>query len=287
MKGHIIGRVLVIASCARQAAFSQTPVQPPRLEFEVASVRLAEAPTPQQPRTRMGGPGHKDPERVTIRRLPLLPVVNEAFDTTAFGKLRLSAPDWLDQVIVDIDAKVPPETTKEQFQVMLQNLLLDRFHLAYHSEKRQIQVYNLVIEKSGLKMKRSMNGEPAPAEQFRLDTDGFPVLPAGINQASFPANGRTSVTARGVTMASVVRSVQTALGREALVVDRTGLTGTFDYHLRYAVSFTPAAPGLEPSEPAPDILTAIREQLGLTVEKAAGQVEVVVVDHMDKTPTAN
>ncbi len=266
------------------------------LEFEVASVR---GPTPPPAVQRMnGGPGTSDPERISYSRARMGPVIMMAF---GLRPNEIIGPDWLFEPndmtapAYDIEAKVPAGATKEQARQMMQNLLKARFHLAYHFEKRRFDAYNLVVAKSGAKLKPAAPPVgPAPAQQqgvitgateFAKDADGFPILPPGYPKfRGVGADGHMRLTARALPMSQIVELFQGDVQRRYqvnYVVDKTGLTGTYDFKLDSGNR----AGGAESA--APEFMDAVEEQLGLRFEKSKIEAQVLVIDHVDKTPTDN
>jgi len=245
-----------------------------------------------------GGPGTSDPERISYSRVKMGRII-----TTAFG-LRpneIIGPDWLfdpndmTAPAYDIEAKVPAGATKEQASQMMQNLLKARFHLAYHFEKRNFDAYNLVVAKGGAKLKPAAAPQgPAPSDADTAgprapaakDQDGFPILPPGRpnSQGQGGPDGHLRTTVRAFPMSRIVELFQVQLRRWYQVnylIDKTGLTGTYDFKLDYSNR----APGADST--APDFLVAIEQQLGLKFEKTKLPVDVLVIDHIDKTPTDN
>ena len=103
-------------------------------EFEVASVRPHAVAIPGSTRAR-GGVGTDDPERITYNGFTLKALLGDAFNLKHY---QITGPDWLDadQYRYDINAKIPPGTTKEQSRSMLQRLLSERFHITLHRETR-------------------------------------------------------------------------------------------------------------------------------------------------------
>jgi uncharacterized protein (TIGR03435 family) len=158
--------------------------------FDAASIKPAAMPTMGgRGMIRMagpsGGPGTNDPGRVHYPFINLKNLLMNAYDVKGF---QISGPSWLDTERFDIQATMPPETTKEQFRVMLQNLLAERFGLKVHHETKELPMYSLVVAKGGPKMKESAvpppdSGEPATPPplpqpgQLKMGADGFPVLP--------------------------------------------------------------------------------------------------------------
>jgi uncharacterized protein (TIGR03435 family) len=213
----------------------------------------------------------------------------------------------------DIDAKIPPGTTNEQFNLMLRNLLVERFGMVVHRETREMPIYELVVAKGGLKM-RAPEKAPAgaqaespaapgpggrPAPHLTNNKDGMPEFPPGTpGMFGMPtAGGGLWLTARMQTIAQLLKMLQYQIGRP--VVDRTGLTGIYDFNLRYAyipagvepgvpVPAAPPPAGLDSaSDAGPDLFSAFESQLGLKLESKKGPVEFVVVDRVNKTPTEN
>ncbi|HTP30807.1 MAG TPA: TIGR03435 family protein, partial [Candidatus Acidoferrales bacterium] len=153
-------------------AFGQTGAPQQSMTFEVASVKPAQPPTPDgQGRIFMrgpsGGPGTKDPGRITYPYMTLKNILMTAYNVKNY---QINGPSWLDSERFDVTATMPPETTKEQLQVMLQNLLIERFKMSIHREKKELPMYSLVVTKAG-KLKESAATTPAP------DADGPPPPP--------------------------------------------------------------------------------------------------------------
>jgi uncharacterized protein (TIGR03435 family) len=217
----------------------------------------------------------------------------------------LGGPAWIDSAHYDIDAKAEGNPNSSQMRLMMQALLEDRFKLKLHHETKELPVYDLTVAKSGVKLP-----EPKPGGCISVDPNVPPSPPPP------PAPGRAMPTPCGrvlimgspsglqmlggkVSMTELIRVLSIILGRT--VVDRTGLTETFDVHLEFtpdgSLGGLPGPPPgpAEPSDsirpaPSPDlhgtILEAIREQLGLKLESAKGPVDVLVIDSVEK-PSAN
>lgn len=183
-------------------------------------------------------------------------------------------PGWATSSRFDITAKVSDpdmkalaNLTREQRQAMLAALLVDRFHLRTHTEIKTLPVYELVIAKGGSKLKPTTLPPP----------DANNPNPLGYGNIDVH---NTVMTATGITVADLVMNLSFPLDRT--VIDKTGLTGRYDFQLRW----TPD--GVNPTAPdaPPDLITAIQEQLGLKPEPSKGPVTTLVVDHVD-LPTDN
>jgi uncharacterized protein (TIGR03435 family) len=158
-------------------AFGQT--KPESLpSFEVASVKVAEQPKPDAQgrmfimRGCRGGPGTNDPGQLTCTNTPLRQLVITAY---ALKNYQVEGPAWLDTDGYDIAAKVPAGTTKEQYNLMLQSLLAERFKVAVHRETKSMQVYALSIGKGGPRLK---------------EVDAATLEAAKVAAAAAPAPGR-------------------------------------------------------------------------------------------------
>jgi uncharacterized protein (TIGR03435 family) len=244
-----------------------------------------------------GGPGTSDPSRIHYPLITLRGLLKRAYP----GYFDINSPDWADTDILAVDAIMPPNTTKEQFQTMLQNLLIDRFALKTKVETKEITGYAMTVTKDGPKFKESPpNDEPEDANyKDHMGSDGFPARPPhmrGIAQM-FGPHERFRVVGGHATMAAFAKELGDLLASK--VEDRTGLNGSYDLTLTFAGHFTgshlggalaqPPPPSTDPSapEPLPDIFSALQSQLGLKLEKQKVSVEILVVDHLEKTPTAN
>jgi uncharacterized protein (TIGR03435 family) len=240
-------KYILVAAITACASFPQTPVPDKSLTFEVASVKPAQPPTPDaQGRIFMrgpsGGPGTKDPGRINYPNLTLKNIVMTAYNVKNY---QISGPGWLDSERFDIVATMPPDTTKEQLQIMLQNLLVERFRISVHREKKELPMYSLVVAKAG-KLKESeaaslspdTDGPPPPPPPGppKMGSDGFPVLPAamtgrpGMFMMMMP--GRARLTATAQTMQDLANRLTNQLNRP--VIDNTGLAAKYDFILTYA-----------------------------------------------------
>jgi uncharacterized protein (TIGR03435 family) len=272
--------------------------QSTRLEFEVASIKPSPPPDGQGRTVGcIGGPGNGDPGLLTCRNMNLANLVSTAYKLSYY---QLSAPDWMKDPFAtfDLNARVPEGATKDDFNVMMQNLLADRFKLVVHRETREIQQYDLVVAKNGPKFKESPppapKADPAgdakkgPAGPVKLGNDGYPVIPGGAGGAFM--QGRARIYFPQMTMQLLAAQLSGQLGKP--VTDATGLKGKYAIGMFWASDNAAGAapdPGGVPtaSDPAPTLMQALQDQLGLRLESKKGPVEFVVVDHAEKAPTEN
>lgn len=244
--------VLLWAACA---AFSQSPAEP--VAFEVASVK-----------PNLSGSGsssyHTTHGEVRMQNLSLKRLIELAY---GMHECCVSGPGWLETVKFDIDAKPSAPVPDDRIAPMLQALLIERFKLAVHRESKVLPAYALVVAKSGSKLHPSEPG----------------------NGSSLNSHNN-QMTAQRVTMAGLAEFLSRRLERP--VIDQTGIVGGFDFNLDWTPDeATPPAPGDTAERRRPDyisaILAALQPQLGLRIEAEKLPMDVLVVDHAERTPTEN
>jgi len=269
----MIGPAFLAVLACLGAAYGQGP------QFEVASVKPSPPPLPGRfvQTVVRGGPGSSDPGRATFENVDLFSLIAMAYDIQRY---QLSGPEWLSAARFDIAAKIPQGATRDQYRLMLQNLLAERFKLAVHHETKEIRVYELVVAKNGPKLKES-TVDPAAADNGPQPPPLGSSLPPGYN-------GPRAMQFTKVSMERFVANLGGQLGQP--VTDGTGLKGNYDIKLRWTGLQAPAA-----SEPAdiggadslPSIFSALQEQLGLKLEPRKAPIEYIVVDKAEKVPTEN
>ncbi len=292
----VAGTILLVFA---SAAYGQTA---DHQAFEVVSIKPSAPYDPTVGRiTRShGGPGTDDPDLFTCENCSLTSLVSMAYDLPQY---RVTAPDWMPVTTFLLSAKVPVGATKEQFRVMIQNMLAERFKMVVHRDKKEMQLYELVVAKGGPKLKPSP-GEPPPkdadpegdrkraSEPMKLAADGYPALSEGTSMAIM--NGRARLMYPRETIESFAQMVSYQIGRP--VTDATGLAGKFDISLFWDAGGSRRAPtpdgntplaGTSDPDAGPTIFEAIQSQLGLKLEQKRGPVDIVVVDHAERVPTEN
>jgi uncharacterized protein (TIGR03435 family) len=182
--------------------------------------------------------------------------------------VQVSGPPWLSDVWFDIFAKSASPVSVAELRAMLRTLLAERFKLAVHRDSKEMTALVLTVGKDGHKLKA-------------VDAEGSP---------SF-RTGNLNVTGRGATVGQLVDFVAKEL--RVPVVDQTGLTGRYDYFLDIEPYFSEESrKAMGPNGgPPPDanaiIAVAMQKELGIKVEAKKVPVEIIVVDHTEKTPTEN
>lgn len=233
-----------------------------------------------------GGPGTSDPGRFSYPAATMLGLLMKAFGVESGQVFGAAVQPRVGADFYEVTATMPPDTTEAQFQTMLQNLLAERFHLVVHHEIRNFPAYELVVDKGGPKLKERAS---------RSDDGPKTANPMNVNFQSANAGNITlkdqtieDLAERlGMTLLTVERIQTQNMNLPApRVVDKTGLTGKYTFSL----DFTPPgfAPGPDSPTDLPDFYVALREKLGLRLNKTAGvPVDVIVVDSVDKLPVAN
>lgn len=249
-----ISWVAMAVGLAQQPLVAQPQVS--TANFDVASIRQHTAAITEVAILVSG-------TRVTVTAYALLGLIMDAYKLEPY---RIAGrADWMDNDRYDITARAPGENppTSVQVETMLQTLLADRFQLRFHRETRQLPGYALALGRNGPKLQAS----PADAAP-RMSLRGSGL----VNQLSVSKED----------MDQLAKQLASAVGRP--VVDRTGLTGSYDFQLSWSSDDVSTA--LSGRERPPSIFTALQEQLGLKLESTRGPVELLVIDHAEK-PTPN
>lgn len=288
-----VGLIALAAPCSlgqTDAATTSGPSLPasapyvPTMTFDVASVR--ENKNLDRNAGYMMG-AQFVPHTTTYRATnwPIENLISNAYDVDRYQIV--GAPEWPWPTFFMIEAKGDSEadaklaalTNQQQRaeqQHMLQAMLEERFKLKTHWEMKEGEVFNLVVAKGGPKL--GAEGSIPPSED-ELKTSGNHPRPF-----SQKCDGQgCEFIAHGCSMNILVGILKSQLGRQ--VIDATGLTGKYDFVLKYKG-------GLERDRPADDLDStppmdrALQEELGLKAEAAKGAVKALVIDHIEK-PSGN
>jgi uncharacterized protein (TIGR03435 family) len=183
-------------------------------------------------------------------------------------------PSWLESDKYDVTGKPdqPGVPNVTQLRTMVQKLLVERFQLTFHHDKKELSVYAITVANTGSKMAKSE---------------------ATGNLPGFGGRGRGNVAVRNTTMAEFAEFLQSRIV-DRPVVDQTGLSGRYDFPLKWTPDGLRAAAAAEPNaSPAPinpddppDLFTAFQQQLGLKLESKKAPVDVLVIDRVEK-PSEN
>src|SRR3569833_1419346 len=202
---------------------------------------------------------------------------------------------------------MPSDTTMAQFQIMLQNVLIERFHLKIHRETRPYPGYKLVVASSGPKLKPAASHTSwPPLSAGAVDSQGCPILREGRHEfTAIATSGAVCISYEDVTKAELSRSVNLLVyarlpdGSQGHIIDETGLVEHYDFKLRFDGSTDSRATVIgarageavnrdEVGSGLPNIFTALERQLGLRLQKVnAIPMETIVVDSGTAVPADN
>ena len=297
---------------AAQSQVTQSPISDwqtaagGKMAFDVASVKqdtTAPSPTTISSNIPLGPQDLFSPTGglLSATNWPLFQYMIFAYKLTPnqVRDVQSQLPKWASNDRFDIQARVSGNPTKDQFRLMMQALLADRFKLALHFETKQVPVLEMVLDKPG-KLGSHLQPHPGDAPCSTappapgtapgppaLIAGGFPEMCGAIvGGPSTGTPGRIRVGARNVPMAMLATSfsVPQMTGVDRPILDKTGLSGAFDFTLEFTPQINgPLPPGVnfQPDPTGPTFLEALKEQLGLKLDSKTGSVEVIVVDHVD------
>lgn len=244
----------------------------------------------------IGGPGTNSPTAFAIPAMRPIDLLSTAFRINSTWVLGLDRYGfaWNGTILYTIKATVPRGATKDQIAPMLQDLLARRFHLKAQRETRQLDAYELTVAGSGSKLTKSADTRLIPIHhscQGKLDNKGFPAPCPGCAGMAFTGqNGINRIGAKYLDFADLPGELSDLLGRP--VLDKTGLRGRFDFALEYP-SQGLAGPGglgglaIATGDGAANLIAAVETHLGLILKPVRAPVEVLVVEHLDRSPTPN
>ena len=238
-----------LVACAVCSAQSAPPA------FETASIH---------PNPRVERPDIKvSPDTLILRNQPVFFLLEWAYDVTP---AQIDAPPWFKESCFDILAKAARPVDESQMRLMLQTLLADRFGLKLHKESRTEPVYVMTLAKGGPKFEESATEGTFAMEQ----------------------TGAFGLAAHHARMTDLAQGIGAEIGRP--VVDETGLKGRYEIRMNLAPYAARAADGgTSPGQfdMMSILFTGLQDLLGLKLEARKQSVDVLVIDHAEKTPTAN
>lgn len=333
-------QLLAAGSFAFLAAVALGQNVVPKPSFEVVSIK------PSDPNLTIRGGGSRGGDRYTMVGATLRMLVQQAYSNPnappgAMIEI-VGGPSWMDSERYNVEAKADCSggvLSRDQLVLMIQSMLEDRFQLKAHLETRELPVYNLEVAREGLKMKASADqtptafggrGQPQPCGPVQAAPALPPPppppppgqgggqrglifdaaqMPRGAMLMMLNQQGMTMQGA-GVGIGSLISALQQSVGRP--VIDKTGLTGLFDFTLQFSREGLaglpgggPLPPGAAPAnpfnpgggglagpaappvalDPMPSLFSAV-QGLGLRLESTRGPVQVVVIESVQK-PSEN
>jgi uncharacterized protein (TIGR03435 family) len=279
-------QLLTAGLLAAQLAGQAPPGKP---EFEIASVKANKSDGTPHANNPLGPGNVYSPYGGYFQAINFPLYVYILFAYKIMGNqeqfLRTQIPAWVMSDRFDIEARAQGNPDKDQMRLMMRSLLADRFKLGIHYETRQVPVFALALLKPG---KTGPTLQPHPQDyKCSIVPDGsqtqiagpFPALCSGLFPLPPSAPGRQHVGARNVTMGFVANQLSAIGQLERPVIDRTGLTGNFDFALEWVSERAGADP--EPDPSGPTFLEALKDQLGIKLESEKGPAEVIILDHVE------
>jgi uncharacterized protein (TIGR03435 family) len=258
-------RKLILAGFTMMAVAGWVSAQAPKKPaFEVASIRPdVFGSHPRSIQYSAGG-------RFTASNVPLRALIDEAYGLRDFQVS--GGPDWVNRDQFNIAAKAEGDASKGQVRVMLQTLLAERFQLVLRQESKEVSVYTLTVGKTGPKLKEVKLDEDNATRGMRF---------GGIGRIA----GAMATMPQLVVMLSDIKLNGSAI-LDRPVLDRTGLTGVYDFKLEWSAEEQSADRATSTNPAGPSIFTAVQEQLGLKLESTKAPVEFFVIEQAAK-PTEN
>lgn len=284
-----------------------------KLAFDAASVKQNKSglpPTGDKPQSNFPlGPGDLYYANGGLFRGTNLPASNYIFFAYKMSENQLKIlmselPKWATTERFDIQARAEGNPGKDQMRLMMQSLLADRFKLKIHAETRQLPVYALVLVRPGKTGPQlqphpqdascSMTPPPAAAAGGVAPAaptvdGGFPATCGGFVALQPSVPGRVNYGARNSLIDILTVSLTGWGDLDRPILNKTGLSGRFDYHLEWTPQLNgPLPPGstFQPDPTGPTFTEALREQFGVKLEAQTGPVDVFVVDHVEE-PSPN
>jgi uncharacterized protein (TIGR03435 family) len=282
--------------CVGLTAIAQTQQVPEwqtkaggHVEFEVVSVRLDKGEFRTPSFALSSDEWFSDPHGRFHADFPVSVYIEFAYKIWPTGEeentMLAGLPAWVKDDRYAIEATAPQHATKDQYRLMMQSTLAERFGLKLHVDNREMPVLLMTLEKPGKTGPNLIPHDQGPpchtsATDTITDCYGFTAKPA--------KDGLVQFGSRGAPMESIGKFLGSTGGMTGEisrpVVDRTGLSGLWDFTLQVASPFVKRPEG-EPS-PGPTIMEGMREQLGLRLKPEKAVIPVLVVDHIDR-PTEN
>jgi uncharacterized protein (TIGR03435 family) len=267
----------VAASCG---AFAQ--------QFEVASIKPAEPSPMGQIRVGM----RADAGMLRYSNVSLKDCIRNAYRVKDF---QVKGPDFIESARFDITAKLPDGASQDQIPEMLQALLAERFKLTLHHESKEHAVYALVAGKGGLKLKPAeVTAGPAAGPAGPPPGPGAGGLPRGGMMVRMDEAG-AHLKSPSVTLSNFAEMLSRFSERP--VVDMTGIQGQYDFDLvftpevmhgpgRMMAGSPPPNSGEAPAEKAASMQEAV-QKYGLKMEPRKAPMDLLIIDHIENTPTEN
>ena len=264
-----IWTLLVLARADVRAQTSN----PPSPAFDVVSIHQLE--TTHSYRNALSasviGTPHKlcnDSGNRVLCQLSLHDLLEEAFQVKRY---EITGPPWLADDLFLFEATMPPNTDKATARLMLQHALKERFGLSSHFEQREIACYAMIPAKGGTKL------QPADDAEHRK------LLSIGGRAGAYQTMSSGQFSAVAISLESLALNLQITADLDRPVINMTGLSGNYKVDLHWHETEDPQYTGLTD----PNFRIAVKDQLGLDLEKRQIPMNVLIIDHINRTPSEN
>lgn len=264
------------------------------MSFDVASAKLNNSGNGRSQSNVPLGPGAafvRTGGLFSVTNVPLPPIVAWAFDLSGDQQLRVNSqlPKWALADRFDIEAKAAGNPGEAEMQLMVQSLLADRFKLAVHRETKEGPVFALEMVKPG-KLGPQLKPHVSDPSCSRSATVTSAACAPGLMPMRPSVPGLIRYVGQNVPVSIISKylplTTQWGTGLDRPVLDKTGLSGNFDFSIEFARQLDSDAQGPQPDQTGPTFIEALRDQLGLKLESQTGPATVVIIDHIEE-PTPN
>jgi uncharacterized protein (TIGR03435 family) len=265
----VIAATLLLGPVVRSQSSSGAKPQP---RFDAASVKRVTLGSPPPQFDQERGYRGREHGRYTLQHTSLKWFLGIAYH---IPPVRVLGPAWIESERYDVAAIMPPDTPEDQVLLMLQNLLKERLQINLHVEERQTAVYALIVDKNGPKLNKATEGK-GPSGTARPKPFGY------------------EITNSSMEMLATALSLRT----DRPVIDRTGLSGTYDvtldwsaYQSLHSADHTTPADGMpvraaEAMRVSTDTSAILRSLagVGLRAEPRKIPLKFLIVDRAEKIP---
>lgn len=256
-----------------------------KMSFEVASVREDKGPFETPSFALSADDWFRDPNGRFHADFTVTTYIQFAYRIWATSEeqdvMLANAPAWVKTTRFKIEATAPLHATKDQYRLMMQSLLTDRFGMKVHFENREMPVLEMTLLKAGQTGPKLTPHAKGPDCDAKATADVFPPFCYGYMAApkdgGFLAGSRATSMERIGNFLGTIGQSSGETGRP--VVDRTGLSGLWDFSVWGQSPFQKT--DSDAVQQLPTLLEAIRDQLGLKLKPAKDTIPVLIADHIE------